>query len=296
MLVSTVKTNVSCDNMLRNMQSAFDRLAKYSRQWDVAIEKTFETESSVLAFGERNSSRVVLKIIKQLGDEWHSGDILRAFDGDGAVKVHESQAGAILLERLDPGDELVKLVRDGNDERATEILAQVINQLANHAAPPGCATVFDWALGFDRYLDTNHKQLPAALVHKAHDLYQHLANSSSRTMLLHGDLHHYNVLFDAKRGWVAIDPKGVVGELEYEIGAILRNPNDFRQMDFLASRDAIERRLRILTNSLQLDYRRTLQWSFAQAVLSAIWGVEDGYTVQSTDPGLRLAGTIEAML
>ena len=278
------------------MQSALDRLAAYSRQWDVTIEQTSETESSVLAFGERNSSRVVLKIIKQLGDEWHSGAILRAFNGDGVVKILESDAGAILLERLDPGDELVKLVRDGNDERATEILAQVINQLANHAAPAGCATVFDWARGFDRYLNSNQPQLPAALVHKAFDLYQRLAASSSRTMLLHGDLHHYNVLFDAKRGWVAIDPKGVVGELEYEVGAILRNPNDFRQMDFLASRDAIERRLGILTNALQLDYRRALQWSFAQAVLSAIWGVEDGYPVHSTDPGLRLAQTIEPML
>ena len=44
-------------------------------------------------------------------------------------------------------------------------------------------------------------------------------------MLLHGDLQHYNVLLDKDRGWVAIDPKGVVGELEYEVGALLRNPD-----------------------------------------------------------------------
>lgn len=276
------------------MSSARDRLAAYSRQWDVAVEKTFETETSVLAFGERKSSRVVLKIIKHLGDEWHSGDILRAFAADGMVKVHESDGGAILLERLDPGIELVALVRDGNDEGATEILANVISQLADHAAPDGCATVFDWARAFDRYLNTDNKQLPASLVHKAHDVYQRLATSSSRTMLLHGDLHHYNVLFDAKRGWVAIDPKGLVGELEYEVGAILRNPCE--QPDFFTSRNVIERRLRILTDSLQLDYRRTLQWSFAQAVLSAIWDVEDGYSVESTHPGLRLARAIEPML
>lgn len=276
------------------MASALDRLAAYSRRWNVAIEKTFETESSVLAFGERKSTRVVLKIIKRLGDEWHSGEILRAFDGDGIVRVYESDAGAVLLERLDPGDELVKLARDGNDERATEILAYVVNQLADHTAPEGCATVLDWAGGFDRYLNTADKQLPAILVHKAHDIYQRLAKSSSRTMLLHGDLHHYNVLFDAKRGWVAIDPKGVVGELEYEVGAILRNPRE--QPDFFTSREVIERRLGTLTDSLQLDYRRTLQWSFAQAVLSAIWDVEDGYPVESTHPGLRLARTIEPML
>ncbi len=278
------------------MSSAFDRLTTFAQQWDVAIEKTFETESSVLAFGERKSSRVVLKIIKRLGDEWHSGDILRAFNADGMVRVYESAAGAVLLERLAPGNELVKVVRDGHDDRATEILAHVINQLAGHAAPDGCATVFDWALGFDRYLNSANKQLPTDLVYKAQDVYHHLALSSSHTMLLHGDLHHYNVLFDVNRGWVAIDPKGVVGELEYEVGAILRNPNDLRQPDFFASRDVIERRLRILTDSLQLDYGRTLQWSFAQAVLSAIWDVEDGYPVESTHPGLTLARTIERML
>ena len=121
------------------------------RQWHVAIEKTFETESSVIAFGKRKSARVVLKIVKHLGDEWHSGDILRAFNGDGIARVHESDGGAILLERLDPGDQLVKLVRDGNDERATEILAHVINQLAASRRAEGCATVLDWARGFDRY-------------------------------------------------------------------------------------------------------------------------------------------------
>ena len=276
------------------MSSAFDRLTAHAQQWHVSIEKTFETATSVLAFGERKSSRVVLKIIKHLGDEWHSGDILTAFDSDGMVRVHESGAGAVLLERLDPGNELIKLVRDGSDERATEILADVMSQLANHAAPEGCATVFDWARGFDRYLKSADGEISVSLVHKARDVYHRLAMSSSRTMLLHGDLHHYNVLFDANRGWVAIDPKGVAGELEYEVGAILRNPGE--QPDFFSSRSAVERRLRILTAALPLDHRRTLQWSFAQAVLSAIWDFEDGHGVDAHHPGLTLARTIETML
>lgn len=279
---------------MNDIGSPLDRLAGHARQWHVSIEKTFETETSVIAFGERKSSRVVLKIIKHLGDEWHSGDILRAFDGDGMVRVCESDAGAVLLERLDPGNGLVELARDGNDERATEILADVMSQLANHAAPDGCATVFDWARGFDRYLNSGDRAISVRLVHKARDEYQRLAMSSSRTMLLHGDLHHYNVLFDANRGWVAIDPKGVVGELEYEVGAILRNP--WEPPDFFSSSSVIERRLRILTAALPMDHRRTLQWSFAQAVLSAIWDVEDGHGVDAHHPGLTLARTIETML
>lgn len=279
---------------MNDIGSPLDRLAGQARQWSVEIEKTVETETSILAFGKHKSSRVVLKLSKNWGDEWHSGEILRAFDGDGVVRVYESIAGAVLLELLDPGHGLVELVRDGHDERATEILAQVISRLANHAAPGECATVFDWARGFDRYLNRGGSEVSVSLVHKARDAYHDLAISSSRTMLLHGDLHHYNVLFDANRGWVAIDPKGVVGELEYEVGAILRNPVE--QPDFFSSRSAIEKRLRILTAALPLDHRRTLQWSFAQAVLSAIWDVEDGHGVDSHHPGLTLARTLETML
>ena len=276
------------------MSSPSDRITRHARQWHVIIDKTFETERSLWAFGARCEAPVVLKISKSFGDEWHSGDILRAFAGDGMVRVYESEGGAVLLERLEPGNELAELVRGGDDDRAIGILADIVKQIANHAAPAGCPTVLDWARGFDRYLKTADKQIPAALVHKAQQLYLSLASSSSRRMLLHGDLHHYNVLFDAKRGWVAIDPKGVVGELEYEVGAILRNP--WEQANFFASRAEVERRLRILSDALQLDYRRALQWSFAQAVLSAIWDVEDGHGVPVGHPGLRLAQTIEPML
>ena len=73
-------------------------------------------------------------------------------------------------------------------------------------------------------------------------------------MLLHGDLQHYNVLFDNQRGWTAIDPKGVVGELEYELGALLRNPIELP--DVFTNPERIKHRLEILTTALQLDYSR----------------------------------------
>lgn len=271
-----------------------DLLLLRAKQWNVRVEKTFETDTSVLAFGLRGASPVVLKLTKHTGDEWHSGDMLRAFAGDGMVKVYESEPGAVLLERFVPGNDLVAVVSEGNDEQATRILAEVIGQMANHAPPSGCPTVHDWARGFERYLKTGDQRVPVALVQEAADLYRKLATSASRTMLLHGDLHHYNVLYDEQRGWAAIDPKGVVGELEYEVGAILRNPMELP--DFFTSPEVIERRLQILTGTLQLNYKRALEWSFAQAVLSAIWDVEDGSDVDPNHPSLRLARMMKPML
>lgn len=166
----------------------------------------------------------------------------------------------------------------------------MIAKLAHHEAPAECPTVADWGRGFDRYLDSGDRQIPRDLVHEAHELFQDLASTQGTTMLLHGDLQHYNVLLDNQRGWVAIDPKGVVGELEYEIGSILRNPVELREC--YTTPETINRRLRTLTDSLNLEPARTLDWSFSQAVLSAIWDIEDGYNVDADHPSLLLAQTL----
>jgi streptomycin 6-kinase len=272
------------------MQSALEQLQRRALDWRVAVDEIFETPTSVLGFGERDNSRVVLKISRTQGDESDSGNVLRAFGGDGAARVFESDTGAVLLERLDPGDQLVTLVRRGNDEEATRIIAGVIGKLANHTAPSGCPTVGDWGRGLDRYLNSGDRQVPIELVQQASQIYYQLESSQRQMQLLHGDLQHYNVLLDKNRGWVAIDPKGVVGELEYEVGAMLRNPVE--QPQFLSAPATIECRLRILVETLQLDYERALEWSFAQAVLSAIWNVEDGDGVKPDNPGLLLAKEI----
>ena len=263
-------------------------------EWNVTLDEVRETPSSLIGFGIRNGKRVVLKITKKAGDESHSGKVLRAYAGDGAVRVYENETNAALLERLEPGEELVAMVKRGHDEEATKILAEVISKLANHDPPVESPTVADWGRGFDRYLQTGDRQIPYELVHETRDLYQELTSSQKQTMLLHGDLQHYNVLFDNQRGWVAIDPKGVVGELEYEIGAMLRNPVELPEV-FL-NPVTIKRRLDILTTSLHLDYARTLKWSYAQAILSAIWGVEDGYEIHPNNHSLLLARSVRQLL
>jgi streptomycin 6-kinase len=276
------------------MTPLFEQLKQRAADWNVAIVGTRETEGSLLGFGVSHSNRVVIKVSKY-DDESNSGEVLRAFEGAGVVKVLEFVGGCLLLEQLDPGKELVELVREGRDEEATTIFARAINRMANHQPPAGCPTLFDWALGFDRYM-SEHRDGPISLelVNQAEQIYRQLAKSQKQTMLLHGDLHHYNVLFDTKRGWIAIDPKGVVGELEYELGAVIRNPVE--NPELFVSREVVERRLKALTTALRLDYERALGWSFAQAVLSAIWSLEDGFFVANDHPTIQLAREIRSMI
>jgi len=270
------------------------RIQKHARRWGVVVEDTFETESSTIAFGKRDDLPVVLKVIKQPGDEWRSGSILDAFDGNGVVRVYEQAPGAMLIERLQPGHSLADMSLNGSDEDATDILAGVMRQMSAREFPEACPTVQDWGKSFERYIATADDSIPRSLVEAGHRVYSDLCASQRAPGLLHGDLHHYNVLYDSKRGWLAIDPKGVIGEIEYEIGAVLRNP--IERPELFVSPSIIERRLQQFTRKLNLDSSRALQWGFAQAVLSAIWGIEDGFTVDSTNPALKLANAIQPML
>jgi streptomycin 6-kinase len=194
-----------------------------------------------------------------------------------------------------PGTSLTSLVLYGRDDEATEILADVIQRMGGgNPAVAWAVTAEAWGRGFRGYLDSGDAQIPARLVDRAGETYASLCASQRHTRLLHGDLQHYNVLFDADRGWLAIDPKGVVGEVEYELGASLRNPGE--RPDLFASPDIVERRVRLHAARLGIDADRTLRWACAQAVLSAIWTVEDGFPVGSAHLSLQLARAIEPLL
>jgi len=264
------------------------------RDWRVVVERTLETESSFIAFGRRGNQPVVLKVVRNRGDEWRAGEILDDFDGSGVVRAYEYIDGAVLMECLIPGHPLIEVVRKGRDEEATEILADVIARMSPRALVNKTPTIEDWAKGFERYAATGNARISRDLVEEGHRVYVELCGSQSQPRLLHGDLHHYNVLSDSARGWLAIDPKGVVGELEYEVGAMLRNPYERREL--FTEQATIERRIRRLSSTLHLDASRILAWGFAQAVLSAIWSVEDGLAVEPTNPSIALAHAIRPML
>ena len=93
---------------------------------------------------------------------------------------------------------------------------------------------------------------------------------------------------------MAIDPKGVVGELEYEVGAVLRN--QYERPELFTVPSTIQKRLELFACKLNLDAGRILAWSFAQAVLSAIWSIEDGFPVGPRNPWLALADALLPML
>ena len=112
-----------------------ERVQRHAVEWGVVIESTQETPSSIIAYGMRGATDVVLKLVKHDGDEWNSGEVVQAFGGRAVVRAYEHTGGALLLERLRPGQSLVALCEQGDDEAATDILASVIDRMAPGAAP-----------------------------------------------------------------------------------------------------------------------------------------------------------------
>jgi streptomycin 6-kinase len=85
--------------------------------------------------------------------------------------------------------------------------------------------------------------------------------------VLHGDIHHGNILDFRERGWLAIDPKGVIGERGFDYANLFCNPD----YETAAAPGRLRRQVEIVANAAGLEQRRLLEWVLAWAGLSAAW-------------------------
>lgn len=94
-------------------------------------------------------------------------------------------------------------------------------------------------------------------------------DTSAQVVLLHGDLHHDNILQDGK-DWVVIDPKGVMGYPVNEVWAFICNPLNECSVNIV-----VQDRINEFARKLNLEAQLIVNWCFVQSVLSWIWDVED---------------------
>lgn len=255
-------------------------LAEIAARWELTVGPPFELSYNYVAAARRaDGSPAVLKLgvpCRELATEI---DALRHYGGRGACRLlaADAVAGALLLECLLPGTTLVSLA-EADDEAATRVAAQVMARLWAPPPPehrfPGVA---DWVAGLSElrpHFGGSTGPFAPALIDRAEGLFAELLPTQATPVVLHGDLHHMNILAAGPDAWRAIDPKGVIGEPAYEIGALIRNPiPGVRSWPDLPR--VLDRRLAVLAETLDLDRRRLYGWALAQAVLSAWWSVED---------------------
>jgi streptomycin 6-kinase len=218
----------------------------------------------------------VLKIGVPDGHMAAEAEALRIFDGDGAVRLLAGDLGqgALLIERAVPGDRVASLVPE-NDERATALLAEAGRQL--HRVPPkGCTLPHLRSEGedFRGYLRRfpGAGPMPRRLVERAAELFEALCDSAD-DRILHGDLHHDNVLRSGD-SWKAIDPFGRVGDPGFDCGPMLYNPDPPRRDQDLLR--LVPARIEQLADGYGMPAERVEAWGFVMAVLSEVWNSEGG--------------------
>jgi streptomycin 6-kinase len=229
-----------------------------------------------------------MAVCKPHSDERDGAAFLRYLNGKAAVHVLAADDEALLMERADGARSLAAMALSGADDAASEILADTILQL--HAPRPGPipATLVPLEQQF------------AALFKRAteHDVLARCATTARRLLEtqrevvpLHGDLHHNNVLDGGPRGWLAIDPKGLIGECIYETANLLRNPWPRGSLVHDAGR--MRRLADLYAARLGMDAARILAFALVHSGLGAAWDMDDGL-----DPGysLRCAELLEHLV
>jgi streptomycin 6-kinase len=264
------------------LRSLPDSLVARGRSWSLEIGPHYPLGFHFVAPATRaDGSAVVLRLGMPGRPFSRQAATLEAYAGKGAVRLlaADLEVGAILVERALPGEPLSKLVAT-DDERATEIVAAVLEALWRPAPSTGDFRPIDRLdLTLVRYLDL-HRDLgpiPGRLVADARRVLAGLqATPPAQPLLLHGDLHHDNIVSSssARGGWVAIDPEGLCGDPGYDVAAMVFNP-----MPWVAEVDDVDalarRRLGQLAAHLRMDEERLRAWAFVKAVLAEVWFVED---------------------
>lgn len=222
-----------------------------------------------------DGSEAVLKVSSPHGEHYGEIDALTLYRGDVVCQLFEvdRDAGVLLLERLRPGTMLTAIE---DDEAATAMAAQLLQKLWRPAPTDHqFVTVAQWFQGFARHRERfgGTGPLEPMIFESAERIVHELLAEAYPPMLLHGDFHHYNILRAEREPWLIIDPKGVVGDPGYELGAFLYNPGDRITHD-AAGRRLLERRIVIFSEHLNFARARIRNWGIAQAVLSAVWSCE----------------------
>lgn len=262
-------------------------VARYLREWKLEPDgDVVETASSVLAPVRYRGTAAMLKV-STVEEEAAGGRLMVWWAGRGAARIFEHDGDAILLQRATGMRSLAAMARSGDDADAAgmRILCAAAGRLHGIAGewPAGLTPLTVW------FRELLNGPTAAGLVtadpflDRARVIARELLSAQIEQVVLHGDLHHENVL-DFAGGesgdeWRAIDPKALVGDRAFDYANLLCNPDAASAL----APGRLDRRVRVITETAGIERERMLRWSIAWSALSSLWRIHDG-----ADPGHTL--------
>ncbi|WP_308215738.1 aminoglycoside phosphotransferase family protein [Priestia aryabhattai] len=244
------------------------------QRWCINIHSHFPLSYHFVAPARKaDGSELVVKLFVEPSELLHEQEALTALAGENMVKVADSDAekGILLLEKLSPGCSLSSL---STKDETTLIAARLMKSLWR---VPHLDSTIETAVKREKLLRKCVETYPSGIdflssetLQSALTIFAELNRSSQQLFLLHGDLYHDNILQSGEDTWKIIDPKGLIGEKEYEIIPFLLN-----HLPKTNVAETIDHRINIFVEKLNLSKKRVLMWGYAHSVLATYWLIED---------------------
>ncbi|MBD5154816.1 MAG: phosphotransferase [Oscillibacter sp.] len=251
-----------------------DRLCHGTALWQLdALSPVYEgTSKAVYQAESMEYGPVILKINPNLQEAEHETAALSAGTGGGYCKLYASNLtlGLLLEERICPG---ISLRREPDPVQRIACFHKIFRRIHTNA-PSNGETYLDWLERAETFCQ--HDPAGSALredARRARQIGESMFAAYPERVLLHGDLHHDNILLDAQSGYRAIDPKGIAGPPIFDIPRFLLNELEPEDPDALSHMEMVLQ-LTSRTSGFPLPQLRELL--YMEAVLANVWCAEDG--------------------
>ena len=227
-----------------------------------------------VASGYQNHKPIIFKIGMNSKALTKEASCLKAFSKHAVAEVIAHDDNMIIMQRAVPGSTLKDHFPD-NDIDATKLLCRSIKELHKASIPEShnFYHLSELFKALDQKLD-----IPDKILAKAKHLKDKLLSTTTKEVLLHGDLHHDNILKNGDQ-WLVIDPKGFMGDSAFEPAAYLCNPiPELLHKD--NAKQIVSARIKLCAEKLEIPEQRIKDWLYVKSVLCWAWSLED-----NLDPG-----------
>lgn len=257
-------------------------LHHYMQLWNLLYDGDgFCTHCSFIQPVLSGDAKCILKIPFSI-EEKRGGKVLEWWHGVGAVKVLALDGDAILMERITGDCSLKSMSLNAQDDEATEIICAAADILHSNKREP-LPELTPLEIWFEELFSSAERYGDAFI--KSAVTAKRLLENQSDIRVLHGDLHHDNILYSQERGWLAIDPKGLVGERAFDYVNILCNPTE----EIALSEGRLMRQIYIISKNTGIAVKHLLEWTVAWAGLSAVWFLNDDLDATTPSGVLEIA-------
>ena len=300
------------DEFIKRVQT---RLEKYAKSWQLTNLTYLPTNTVNLLFTCESAvyGSCILKMCIPGPEVATEAHCLKAYDGKGYCKLwaFDLSDDVLLLERVIPGTQLwaVTDYRERARLMATEVRGlfdlwastPLGVTAANHSKhnrkadahqvqddvwlpdykPEQYPTYLSWCTrARDNLVNIGGLEEVLVYLDEAIDVYQELKQKYPKSYLLHGDLHHENILLNTEGRYIIIDPKGVVDMPVMEIARFLLNEVDIEENMIYQEADKIREIVAIISPILMIPQEDIFKSLFIDAVLSSSWTLEEYYPTQ----------------